>query len=82
MPTVLRAGGFTFHFYSNDHDPAHVHCTNGDGTVLVRIVTAKAYHRDGTIRDRDIRRAEALVAEHCVLLLDAWENFAKKKGLR
>ena len=35
MPTVLRVGGFSFRFYSDDHEPAHVHCKNGDGIVIV-----------------------------------------------
>ena len=32
MPTVLRVGGFRFHFYSNEGvEPPHVHVDAGDG---------------------------------------------------
>lgn len=82
MPTVLRVGAFSFGFYSNDHEPAHVHCKNGDGTVTIRIDTAEMTDRDGAIRDRDMRRAEALVAEYQEVLQRAWDDFAKRKGSR
>lgn len=80
MPTVLRAGGFSFRFYANEHEPAHVHCKNGDGIVIVEIATAESRGKEGNIRDRDIRRAEALVAEYRDLLQAAWDEHARKRG--
>lgn len=80
MPTVLRVGGFSFRFYSREHSPAHVHCYNGDGVAIIEIATAGSRDKKGTIKDRDIRRAEALVAEYRDLLQAAWDEYAKKRG--
>lgn len=80
MPTVLRVGGFEFYFYSKDHEPAHVHCANADGVAVIRIATAETSRKDGNMRERDARRAEALVAEHRELLQAAWDEFARKRG--
>lgn len=77
MPTVLRVAGFSFRFYSREHLPAHVHCYNGDGFAVVDIATATMSAKHGSIRDKDIRRAEALVAEHRDLLQAAWDEFHK-----
>jgi hypothetical protein len=81
MPTVLRVGGFRFYFYGADHEPAHVHVRNGDGVVVIDIETAGVRRVEG-VRDKDVRRAKALVAEHRDLLLVAWEDFERRKGDR
>ncbi len=32
MPTVLRVGGYRFHFYSNEGtEPSHVHIRHSEG---------------------------------------------------
>jgi hypothetical protein len=79
MPVVLRVGGFVFSFYSNDHEPAHVHCANGDGVATIQIATAETVSRMGAMRDKDARRAEALVAEHRDLLQEAWNVYAERR---
>lgn len=81
MPTVLRVGGFRFYFYGGDHEPAHVHVRNGDGVVVIDIETARVRRVEG-VRDKDMRRAKALVAEHRDLLLVEWEDFERRKGDR
>lgn len=80
MPVVLRVGEFVFFFFSRDHEPAHVHCANGDGVAIIRIATAETVRKEGRMRENDARRAEALVAEHRDVLQAAWDDFAKKRG--
>lgn len=79
--TVLRVGGFRFYFYGADHAPAHVHVRNGDGVVVIDIETANVRRVEG-VRDKDVRRARGLVAEHEDLLLNEWEDFERRKGDR
>lgn len=78
MPT-FPIGGFRMRFYSNDHPPAHVHCINGDGTVVVRIATAEVVAIKGGITKRDVARAEQLVREHCDMLLVEWNLFDMRR---
>lgn len=80
MPTVLRVAGFHFSFYAGDHAPAHVHVRNGDGEAIIAIATATVRQTLRDIRDRDIRRAKALVAEHRELLQAAWDEFERSKA--
>ena len=30
MPTVLRIEGFRFFFFSDEHDPSHIHVEKGE----------------------------------------------------
>jgi hypothetical protein len=78
MPT-FHIGGFKMQFYSNDHAPAHVHCVNGDGIVVVNIESGTIRKRIGGISDRDVFRALDLVAEHRDRLLHAWKDFEERK---
>lgn len=80
MPTVLRVGGFRFSFFAADHEPAHVHVRNADGVAVIVIATATVRETGGGIRDRDVIRARALVAEHRELLQKAWDEFESSKG--
>jgi hypothetical protein len=80
MPTVLRVGGFSFRFYSDDHEPAHVHCKNGDGIVIVEIATGRIVDKVGEIRRKDVRRAVSLVAAHREHLHREWREFAIRRG--
>jgi hypothetical protein len=82
MPTVLRVAGFRFYFYSGDHLPAHVHVRNGDGVVVIEIETTKVRRTEGEVREKDLTRAKSLVAEHRVLLRNAWDDFERSKGDR
>jgi hypothetical protein len=34
MPRVFEKEGYRFFFYSNEHDPAHVHVMKGDGEAV------------------------------------------------
>jgi hypothetical protein len=78
MPT-FRIGGFKMRFYANDHPPAHVHCRNNDGIVIVEIATGLVLDRLGKIRETDVVRAVALVEEHRDRLLTEWFLFDMRR---
>jgi hypothetical protein len=82
MPTVLRVAEFVFSFYSNDHEPAHVHATNGDGTAIIEIETGRLMQKLGEIRRKDVRRATVIVAEHKDYLQSEWTAFAFRRGAK
>jgi hypothetical protein len=78
MPTYY-IGRFKVRFYSNDHPPAHVHCINEDGTVIVDVATGAVRARKGGVKAQDVVRAVNLVEEHRELLLAKWEAFDKRR---
>ncbi len=75
MPTVLRAVGFRFAIFANDHAPAHVHVFHGADSVVVNLESEDPEVRllFGMKRG-DVRRAVALTARHRNELLTAWRR--------
>ncbi len=39
MPNVFTKNGFRFFFYSNDHEPAHVHVLKGKGEAVFEVAS-------------------------------------------
>ncbi len=79
MPTVLRVGGFSFRFYSDEHNPPHVHCKYGEGVAIIEIATTRVVRTNRSMRDKDLKRAKALVAEHRNVLEAAWAGYASRR---
>jgi hypothetical protein len=40
MPTILNVFGLRFYFYSDEHEPIHVHVENSDGRAKIVLVPA------------------------------------------
>ncbi len=72
MPTVFREAGFEVRIYTLDHPPPHVHVWKTGAVVKINLTTCHAVQIVGAIADRDVRRAERLVAEHAARLRREW----------
>ncbi|HXG57357.1 MAG TPA: DUF4160 domain-containing protein [Vicinamibacterales bacterium] len=74
MPTVVREAGFEVRIYSSDHPPPHVHVEKAGAVLKINLRTAQVLRIVGALSDRDVKRAERIVAKHAVLLQDAWRT--------
>jgi hypothetical protein len=75
MPTVLRIGGFRFHFYSDEGvEPAHIHIRSADGECKFWLLPVSLARNRG-IRAHDLRQIEQLVYEHQQTLLEAFHKY-------
>ena len=72
MPTVIREDGFEVRIYTFDHPPPHVHVAKADAIVRVDLATHCVTEIVGAISDRDVKRAERLVARHAKQLKQEW----------
>lgn len=72
MPTVLREAGFEVRIYTLDHPPAHVHVAKAGAIVRIDLATHTATEIVGAISDRDVKRAEQLVAQRAKYLKEEW----------
>jgi hypothetical protein len=68
MPTVLREDGI----YTFDHPPPHVHVAKAGAIVRIDLATRAATEIVGAISDKDVKRAERLVARHAKRLTEEW----------
>ena len=74
MPTVLRQAGFEVRIYTLDHPPPHVHVWKAGAVVKIDLATREVIEIVGAISDRDVKRAERLVAEHAGRLKREWKR--------
>ncbi len=67
-PTLIREEGFDVRFYTPDHPPPHVHVARTGAVVKIDLSALPAVEIVGAISDRDVKRAERLVARHAEFL--------------
>jgi len=72
VPTVIREDGFAVRIYTFDHPPPHVHVAKAGATVRIDLATHSVTEIVGAISDRDVKRAERLVARHAKQLKQEW----------
>lgn len=60
MPTLFRAFGLRFFFYSNEHEPIHLHVRNADGEAKLDVERMKWLETRG-LKNKD-------------LIISAWHN--------
>ena len=75
MPTVLRAGPYRFHFYSNEGDePPHIHVPRDDLEVKFWLGPVSLAKNSG-FPPAEVRDIEKLVFQNQKLLLDKYNDF-------
>ena len=77
MPTVFRAGGFRFFFYSNEGDPrepVHIHVERGDAEAKFWISpVVRIAHNDG-FNARPLREVAGLIEANQERIEEAWDG--------
>jgi len=74
MPTLFKVFGLRFFFYSNEHEPIHIHVRNGDGEARFNVETMNWIDNKG-IKNKDLNLAESLIEENRDLIINYWNNY-------
>jgi hypothetical protein len=91
MPKIFEYFGFVFFFYSNEHEPIHVHVIKNGKETIFEITLLNGELSDIAIRsgkmppldDKDTAAAEAFVRKYYKNIVDKWVNFfVYKKKVR
>jgi hypothetical protein len=75
MPTIFRKDGFRFFFYSNDHEPVHVHVTHGDGEAVFNVGDTVELRESVAMKVRELGRAQTLAEENRELIIAKWHEY-------
>ncbi|MFL5538745.1 MAG: DUF4160 domain-containing protein [Longimicrobiaceae bacterium] len=78
MPVVLRVGGFAIGFFSDEHDPPHLHVRYAGKKC--RIVLSTLVLSNSTMNRSEEAAAMRIVVANREALEAAWAAFHKKKG--
>lgn len=63
-------------FYSNDHEPIHVHVAKGGVQAKFSIMPVRLVKNDGLTKS-ELKLAEAIIEENEELIKEHWERFFK-----
>lgn len=76
MPTLFILFGLRFFFYSNDHEPIHVHVRSADGEAKFKIEPLELVENKG-LKTREINLAESLIDENIEVIKERWNEYFK-----
>ncbi len=72
MPTLFYIFGFRFYFWSNEHEPIHVHVEKGDAEAKFNINPVELVYNHG-FRPNELKLIESLVEENAEVILEHWK---------
>lgn len=84
MPKIFEYFGFIFFFYSNEHEPIHVHVLHGSKESVFELIMMSGELTDIRIRekngaeslsDKEKRTVEMFIRKYYKNIIDKWIKF-------
>lgn len=92
MPKIFEYFGFIFFFYSNEHEPIHVHVLKGELAMVFELILMNGElieirRRNATghpsLTEKDIRTVEDFIHAYYKRIVKKWMDFfVLKKRIR
>ena len=81
MPTLLIIFGLRFYFYSNDHEPMHIHVQSADGVAKFEILDQFVLISNSGLKNKDLILAESIIEENLENFRNGWHKFFSEEVL-
>lgn len=79
MPEVFRFFGFSFFFYSREHEPLHIHVEGNGGAAKFDWNGAEFVMKEQHgIKAGDMRKIKTVIDENADLIMDRWNEYFNK----
>ena len=78
MPTLFEIFGLRFFFFSNEHEPIHVHVENGDGRIKVQLTPTIEVVDGRGMKAKDIKKALTIIELYQEDIMDTWQKYFSK----
>ena len=75
MPNVLSKDGYNFFFYSNEHEPIHVHVKAGAGKAKFDVSYEVQLLESKGMKVQELRKAQELAEENVETIRRKWHEF-------
>lgn len=76
MPTLLIEAGFRFFFYSNEHEPKHVHVIHGDDFAKIEIASLAVV--TSCMKSKDLKKALSITEKNQAKFEERWDEYFDK----
>jgi uncharacterized protein YdhG (YjbR/CyaY superfamily) len=75
MPEIFRFYGYSFFFYSREHEPIHVHVEGNGGYAIYDFLNGTIKLRDAQgIKISDLRKIEQVIIENKQTIMNKWQE--------
>ncbi len=78
MPTIFIFFGFRFMFYSDDHEPMHVHVIKDGCDAKYNIDPVELVYNHG-FKKHEISMIESVIEQNKDIIAERWNEFFKKQ---
>ena len=82
MPTIFIFFGLRFMFFSNDHEPIHVHVVKGKGAIkehaIFQLIPELKLIENNGLSKQELRLAEMIIEENTAIIQESWKTFFAK----
>lgn len=76
MPELFRVFGFTYYFFSREHEPIHVHVEGAEGYAVYDLSEGSFIRRYAKgIKAGDLLRIESVLFENRDAIIETWKNY-------
>ena len=79
MPQLFTLFGLRFMFYSNDHEPIHVHVVKGGAEARFQVQPEVTLMENRGLKPAELKLAESIVEENKEIIAARWNEFFKNK---
>jgi len=81
MPTLFVLFGFKFLFYSNDHEPIHIHVKKGQGKRMIhakfQVDPMVELMENNGFKSSQLKLVKAIVEENKAIIIEKWNIYFK-----
>lgn len=77
MPTIFILFGYIFKFYSNEHEPMHVHVIKGDKKAKYAIFPVRLVDNHG-LKPSELKLVESIIEENQEVIAEHWNRYFNK----
>ena len=79
MPTVFIVFGFCFKFYSNDHEPVHIHVTKDGHEAKFNLEPKVELVVNRGFKKHELTVMTGIIEENAEILRERWNEYFKGK---
>ena len=82
MPTVFIFFGLRFVFFSNDHEPIHIHVIKGKGSIqeyaVFQVLPEVSLLKNKGLTPQELKMADMVIEENREIIIEQWNLFFNK----
>ncbi len=75
MPTIFILFGFIFKFYSDDHEPIHVHVEKDGHEAKYNVEPEVTQVYNHGFKKSEIKMIESVIEENVEVIIDRWKTY-------